>query len=176
MELACMNRLKPGHDEKARSGKSQNSAGHGYMVACWQNGCRVLMHSSEVARLMKKEPDLSSPGAQAGSSRREQSNLPISDKPGIGSTSATLAHNLAPPPIVPRRPALAENASWQMLAKEIVRAGGHPRHCHKRRCRRSGKCEGGDGACYLRDFETVDIVMQRDVLPGLRAIKERSTQ
>lgn len=155
----------------------QNPVKSGFMMTCWQNGARVMMHSSEVAKLMKKKERVEQ---EARSSLSEESPASASARPGASRVDARnkgacedkekakFSSDLTPPPIVPRARKLAENASWQFLAKEMLRVAGHPKHCHKPACRRAKRCIGGKDACYLREFETVDLVMQERVLAPLR--------
>lgn len=80
--------------------------------------------------------------------------------------------DLTPPPLLPRSRRIAQNEGWQWLAKEMARIAGHPPHCRKPACRRSKKCEGGRGACYLREFDTVDVTMQRFLQQNGRTLRE----
>ena len=64
-------------------------------------------------------------------------------------------------PLLPRPRSIAENPSWQLLAKVLAGQAGYPQHCHRRICRRSGKCAGGSDACYLREFEIMDVTINR---------------
>lgn len=166
------------------------------MITCWQNGRRVLMHSSEVAKMMKKPTSSCAGLTRASMMPRNAFNLsmdcnrtrvcasaensmPRSGKPGPGvkrsndeekmtGSISNATFGLTPLPILPRNRSLAQNESWQLLAKEMARLAGQPQHCHKPACRRAKRCAGGVDACYLREFVAVDVAMQRDVLPAIR--------
>lgn len=144
----------------------ENPLRRGHMIATWQNGRRVLMHSSEVAKLMRKEKQPDSSGA-ASSPSSSPSTQPGADESG---KAVDRKYDLTPPPIAPRSRSVANNENWQLLAKLLMNACGAPRHCRKPACRRSHRCEGGRGACYLREFETVDVVIRRDLLPALKGV------
>ena len=186
-----MNRLSPPItdtlENPAKRGQSRLALGpfaSKNMVTCWQQGRRVLMHSSEVAKMMRKESSSSSlpmkrcdgskPCMDYRVSHRQTALTRGPMQPGndegreADDKKKTASFDLTPPPIRPRGRSLAQNESWQKLAKEIARAANHPPHCHKKQCRRSKKCEGGNDACYLREFETVDVLMQRHVLPAIK--------
>lgn len=94
---------------------------------------------------------------------------PGNEEAGVARNNAEsrASFDLTPPLIVARGLSLAETEGWQMLAKKLVHAAGHPPRCHKRRCRRSGECGGGKDACYIREFEAIDVAMQRYVLPAI---------
>jgi hypothetical protein len=188
-----MNRFSPSPTDTI-----ENPVKHGNMITCWQQGRRVLMHSSEVAKLMRKQssspslPDFSSsswpdsirPSMTPSDKSQRSMDYRASHRqaaltrgpmqPGNDEESRaddkkkTASYNLSPPPIRSRNRALAKAEGWQMLAKEMVRASGHPPRCHNARCRRSKKCEGGSNACYLREFEAVDVAMQRHVLSAIK--------
>jgi hypothetical protein len=82
-----MNRFSPSLTDTL-----ENPVKHGHMITCWQNGRRVLMHSSEVAKKMKREVPKSTsscPASQVGSSRLGQSSSPMSGKPDIGCRAST---------------------------------------------------------------------------------------
>lgn len=148
---------------------------HGHMVSCWQNGRRVLMHSSEVARMMKKgaspKPILScrasTPLSVAISERVDARDKRAHD----GNETAKQTYDLTPPPLVPRSRTLAGHEIWQKLAKEMARVAGHPPRCHKPSCRRAKQCSGGADACYLREFDAVDVAMQRFLQSHARELR-----
>lgn len=188
-------RDKPGHDEGRGSDTLLNPAARGHMVTCWQNGRRVLMHSSEVARMMKKVAQNPSPGSRRVGAVRandaargeggERQGRERDEGPGAGVAPHPIAsrspssrergegnrYDLTPPQLVPRSRTLAGHEVWQKLAKEMARVAGHPKRCHKSSCRRAKQCAGGQDACYLREFETVDVVMQRFLQSHARELR-----
>lgn len=180
----------------------------GHMVSCWQNGRRVLMHSSEVARMMKKGTQNPSPRArrtcavrankaERGEGGERQSREPDEGRAQIAPLTRSLrdhplpvtngergerdghaeavkaiaSHDLTPPPLVPRSRTLAGHEIWQKLAKEMARVAGHPPRCHKPSCRRAKQCTGGADACYLREFDAVDVAMQRFLQSHARELR-----
>lgn len=175
------------HEERGAANTLSNPVEHGFMITCWQQGRRMLMHSSEVAKMMKgarragavradpveqgesREPDNGqSQAVRATRSRAVALDPSLPTEKAEREAVAKPAYDLSPPPFRPRSRRLAENETWQLLAKEMVRLAGHPPRCHKAACRRAKKCAGGSDACYLREFDTVDVVMQRDVLPAIK--------
>lgn len=186
-----MNRLSPSRSGTPENPRALKPSAANDMIACWQNGRRVLMHSSEVARMMKKDaaPSPSSlPGSGAApgacSMRSDHQSEPqhcsderVEHAHRASDKQAAKSFALEPPPIVPRRRALAQSAGWQMLAKRMVERAKHPPRCHKPACRRGKQCVGGEDACYLRAFAAVDVEMQRFLQrngQALRAAAERS--
>lgn len=152
-----------------------NPVEQGHMVSCWQNGRRVLMHSSEVARMMKKgvpSKPTSSCHASTPSSAAPPQGADACDKWGHdGNERAKQTFDLTPPPLVPRSRTLAGHEIWQKLAKEMARVAGHPPRCHKPACRRAKQCTGGADACYLREFDAVDVAMQRFLQSHARELR-----
>ena len=126
------------------------------------NGKRLLMHSREIPPAPKKHAEKRRPEQIAITAQDNAPPLP-SDLP------RTLPKSMKPPRIVARNPSLAASEGWQLLAKAIVRAAGHPQRCHQSGCRRARVCIGGNDACYVREFAFVDVFMQRHVLPRLKA-------
>ncbi|MCW5675742.1 MAG: hypothetical protein KIT15_14280 [Xanthobacteraceae bacterium] len=175
LNLSIDHRVKPGGDERGNADTLSNSVKHGHMVSCWQNGRRVLMHSSEVARMMKKEASSKpTPSCRASTplSVGTSERVDARDQRGHDENErAKQTYDLTPPPLVPRSHTLAGHEIWQKLAKEMVRVVGHPKHCHKSSCRRAKQCAGGQDACYLREFETVDVVMQRFLQSHARELR-----
>ncbi|MBX3548282.1 MAG: hypothetical protein KF748_03935 [Xanthobacteraceae bacterium] len=174
------------------------------MVTCWQNGRRVLMHSSEVAKMMKEQKqspsssmrhfDESKPCMDYRVSHRQSARedtrgpmRPGNDEKGVAlvarepmqagddeakkACAASKSFDLTPPPLRPRSRTLAGHEIWQKLAKEMARVAGHPKRCHKSSCRRAKQCAGGQDACYLREFETVDVAMQRFLQSHARELR-----
>jgi hypothetical protein len=94
------------------------------------------------------------------------------DKPEHdGNERAKQTFDFTPPPLAPRSRALAESNIWQKLAKEMARVAGHPARCHKPACRRAKQCTGGADACYLREFDAVDVAMQRFLQSHVRELR-----
>lgn len=194
-DLSMDHRVKPGGDETGNTDTLENPVKHGHMITCWQDGRRVLMHSSEVARMMKKEAQNPSPGSRRDRAVRandaargeggERQGRERDEGPGAGVALHPVAsrspspraqgegnrYDLTPPQLVPRSRRLAGHEVWQKLAKEMARMAGHPKRCHKSSCRRAKQCAGGVDACYLREFETVDVVMQRFLQSHARELR-----
>jgi hypothetical protein len=189
--IAASKDVGAGHDGSG-IGTLENPANQGFMVSCWQNGRRVLMHSSEVAKLMKKDSGAPranatpSPRASAPAKTRSERQFAAENggalrlSPAAKSPSHVVSDegklpapgfDLSPPPIVPRSRSLAQSEIWQTLAKRMMEKTGQPPRCHKSSCRRRKRCIGGRNACYLRAFAAVDVVMQellRQQGPALR--------
>jgi hypothetical protein len=102
-------------------------------------------------------------------SGKQDKSPPKANASNAGTIEAVFAaHGLAPPQFVPRSRTLAESEMWQFVVKRVIERSGHPPRCHQAACRRSRKCMGGKDACYLRDFEFVDVFLQECVLSKLK--------
>jgi hypothetical protein len=107
-------------------------------------------------------------------SGKQDKSPPKANASNAGTIEAVFAaHGLAPPQSRPRR-YLADNEMWQFIVKRVIERSGHPPRCHQAACRRSRKYMGGKDACYLRDFEFVDVFLQECVLPKLKKELERA--